>query len=264
MAAYATGEFCWYELGTREIDAAVKFYNELAHWQTITHEMGEQGVYYIFQLEGQDVGGGYRMSGPQFEGVPPHWMPYVWVDDVNAAVAKAGQLGGKVIAPVMDVPGVGWMAFLQDPQGAHFAVFKGREHQGAARLAPRPGTFSWTELMTTNAANARKFYAGLFGWTFSEMPMGEGVTYTVFQLNGKPAAGMMQMDGPQFQGVPPNWLCYLSVGDCDVEVARASKMGAKVIVPPQDVPNVGRFSVFQDPTGAVFAVIAFVPMQGNT
>jgi predicted enzyme related to lactoylglutathione lyase len=261
MAAYATGEFCWYELGARDIDAAVKFYKELARWGTMTQDMGDQGVYYIFQLEGQDVGGGYQMSGPQFEGVPPHWMPYVWVDDVDAVVAKAGQLGGKVIAPAMDVPNVGRMAFLQDPQGAHFAVFKGKEHQGAARLSPKPGTFCWTELLTTSAADGRRFYEALFGWTHAEMPMAGGATYTVFQVNGKPAAGMMQMEGPQFQGVPPNWLSYLSVGDCDAEVARAGKMGAEVLVPPQDVPNTGRFSVLQDPTGTVFAIIALVPMK---
>jgi len=153
MAAYATGEFCWYELGTREIDAAVKFYNELAHWQTITHEMGEQGVYYIFQLEGQDVGGGYRMSGPQFEGVPPHWMPYVWVDDVNAAVAKAGQLGGKVIAPSWMFRGWGGWRSCRIRK-VHTSPFS-REESTRERLVWRRGRapFPGPNLMTTNAAN---------------------------------------------------------------------------------------------------------------
>jgi predicted enzyme related to lactoylglutathione lyase len=261
MAAYATGEFCWYELGTRDITAAVEFYKKLAHWQTKTHDMGEQGVYYVFQTEGQEVGGGYQMAGPHFEGVPPHWMAYVWVDDVDAVAAKAGAMNGKVVAPPMDVPNVGRMAFLRDPQGAHFAVFMGREHQGAARISPKPGAFSWTELLTTNAAEARKFYGELFGWTFSEVPMAGGDVYTVFQLKGKPAAGMMEMKGPQFEGVPPNWMSYLSVSDCDAAVASAGKLGAKVLMPPLDIPNVGRFSVLRDPTGAVFAAITFLPMK---
>jgi predicted enzyme related to lactoylglutathione lyase len=72
---------------------------------------------------------------------------------------------------------------------------------------------------------------------------------------------MMQMEGPQFQGVPPNWMSYLSVSDCDAAAERALAAGASVIVPAQDIPNTGRFSVLQDPTGAVFAIIAFVPMQ---
>jgi hypothetical protein len=230
------------------------------NWGTLSHDMGEYGIYYIFQLDGQDAGAGYQMCGPQFEGVPPHWMPYVWVDDVDASAAKVTEMGGKIVAPPLDVPNVGRMAFAQDAQGAHFAIFMGREHKGAARLSPRPGTFSWTELMTTDAAGARRFYCQLLGWTYAEMPMGPGMTYTVFQLDGKPVAGMMQMMGPQFEGVPPNWLSYLSVADCDADVARATKLGAKVIMAPQDVPRTGRFSVLQDPTGAAFAIIALLPM----
>jgi uncharacterized protein len=260
MAAYLQGEFCWYELGTRDISSAIQFYTQLMNWGTHSHDMGEMGVYYIFQLEGQEVGAGYQMGGPQFEGVPPHWMPYVWVDDVDATAAKVTELGGKIVAPPMDITNVGRMAFIQDPQGAHLAVYMGREHQGAARLSPKPGTFSWTELLTSSAAGARQFYTSLLGWTFSEMPMGPGMTYTVFQVGGKPAAGMMQMEGPQFQGVPPNWLSYLSVPDCDEAVARAKASGAEVLMPPQDVPRTGRFSVLKDTTGAVFAVIAFLPM----
>jgi predicted enzyme related to lactoylglutathione lyase len=158
MPAYKQGEFCWYELGTRDISAAVKFYTELLKWGTLAHDMGEYGTYYIFQLDGQDVGAGYQMSGPQFEGVPPHWMPYVWVDDVDATAAKAMELGGRIVAPPMDVPNVGRMAFVQDPQGAHFAIFTGREHSGAARLSGKPGTFSWTELLTTDDGAGRQFY----------------------------------------------------------------------------------------------------------
>jgi len=260
MGAYLQGEFCWYELGTRDISVALKFYTDLMSWNTRDHDMGEGWIYHIFLSGDHEVGAGYQMFGPQFEGVPSHWMPYVWVDDVDAAASKAAELGGRILAPPADIPNVGRMAFLEDPQGAHFAVYKGKENQGAARLAPKPGSFSWTELLTTSAEGARRFYSQLLGWTFSEVPMGPGMTYTVFQVGDKPSAGMMQMEGPQFQGVPPNWLSYVSVADCDAAQARAAELGAKVLVPPQDVPNTGRFSVLEDPAGAVFAVIAFLPM----
>jgi predicted enzyme related to lactoylglutathione lyase len=187
-------------------------------------------------------------------------MPYVWVNDVDAITARATQLGGKVLAPAMDIPNVGRMSVLQDPQGANFSIFMGREHQGAARLAPKPGTFVWTELLTTDADHARRFYCDLLGWTFKDMPMGPTMKYTVFQVADKPAAGMMQMEGPQFQGVPPNWTSYLSVANCDAAVAQAQKLGARVMVPAQDVPGTGRFSVLQDPAGAVIAIIALLPM----
>jgi predicted enzyme related to lactoylglutathione lyase len=78
---------------------------------------------------------------------------------------------------------------------------------------------------------------------------------------GTPGAGMMQMAGAQFEGMPPNWMSYLSVADCDATVARARGLGAQVIVPPQDVPNLGRFSVLRDPTGAVFAIMFFAPRK---
>jgi uncharacterized protein len=260
MADYQQGEFCWHELGTRDIQKAVEFYTALVNWGTLSHDMGEMGIYYMFQLDGQDTGAGYQMSGPRFEHVPPHWMPYIWVDDVDVAASKTTELGGRIIAPPMDIPNVGRMAILQDPQGAHFSIFLGREHQGAARLSPKPGSFTWTELNTTNAAGARDFYAGVLGWTWLELPMGPGMTYTVFQVAGKNAAGMMEMQGPQFEGVPPHWTSYLSVADCDASVAKAASMGARVLVPPQDVPGTGRFSILQDPTGAVFAVIALLRM----
>ncbi len=258
---YTHGEFCWYELGTRDIAAAVRFYTELMDWQIHKHEMGEAGTYYIFQKEGGEVAAGYQMSGPQFEGIPPYWMPYLWVDDVDTTAARWVEKGGKVIAPPMDIPGdIGRMAFVQDPQGAPCALFRGQAHTGAVDLAPAPGAFSWTELLTVDAAAARDFYSELMGWTYAEVPMGAQGIYTVFQCQGKPAAGMMQMQGPQFQGVPPHWASYLSVADCDASVQKALELGARVLVPPQDVPGTGRFSVLQDPTEAVFSVIAFFPM----
>jgi uncharacterized protein len=258
---YVQGEFCWYELGTRDIKTAVQFYTGLMDWQILIHDIGEFGNYYIFQKDGQQVGAGYQMSGPQFEGVPPYWMPFVWVEDVDATASKWTELGGKIIAAPMDIPGnIGRMAFVQDPQGAPLALFLGREHAGAARLAPAPGSFSWTELMTTDAAAARSFYSATLGWTFTEMPMGPDLTYTVFLVNGKPAAGMMEMHGPQFEGVPPHWASYLSVADCDASQQRAVELGAKVLVPAQDIPKVGRFAILQDSTDAVFAIITFLPM----
>ena len=68
------------------------------------------------------------IESPQFEGVPPHWMPYVWVDDVHETAAKAQGLGATLLMPVMDVPGIGEMATLRDPTGAVFSIYH----------APRP------------------------------------------------------------------------------------------------------------------------------
>jgi predicted enzyme related to lactoylglutathione lyase len=258
MANYRQGEFCWYELGTRDLDTAVKFYTELLQWGILTHDMGEYGLYYVFQIDGRDIGAAYKMSGPQFENVPPNWMPYIWVDDVDATASKTITLGGRIIAPPLDVPIVGRMAFLQDPQGANFAIFKGNEHQGAARLAPKPGTFSWTELMTTNPDQAKQFYSQVLGWKYIDVPTKTDVTYTLFRVGDKHAAGMFPTESSR--NIPPNWTSFISVAHCDRVATRAVELGAKVMVAPQDVPGTGRFAVLQDPTEAVFAIISFEPM----
>lgn len=257
---YQHGEFCWYELGTRDIAAARKFYMELMQWETVSHEMGESGIYYIFQSQGMDVGAGYQMSGPQFEGVPPHWMPYLWADDVDATAQKMAELGAAILYPPTDMPNIGRMAMIRDPQGAHFALYTGREYPGAARMAPKPGFFCWTELMTTDTTAARSFYGKTLGWTFKEAPLGPDQVYTVYKIEKKNVAGMMELRGPQFEGIPPHWNSYLSVVDCDASMGRAVQLGATLCVPPQDVPGTGRFAVLQDPTGAAFAIIALIAM----
>ncbi len=67
--------------------------------------------------------------------------------------------------------------------------------------------------------------------------------------------GMLPMRGDQWQGVPPHWMIYVTVADCDERAKHAAEIGGKVCVPPTDIPNTGRFSVISDPQGAMFALI---------
>ena len=121
--------------------------------------------------------------------------------------------------------------------------------------APPLGTFCWTELMTRDAAAAKKFYGELLGWTFKDDDI-SGMTYTMFTPPGaeRPIGGLMQMGGPQFEGVPPHWLSYILVDNVDERAKRCTKLGGAVKVPPMDIPKIGRFCVIQDPTGAVIAL----------
>ena len=121
-----------------------------------------------------------------------------------------------------------------------------------------PGAFSWNELMTSDPAAAKTFYQGLFGWKLEEMDMGQEGKYTVIKsTDGEPIGGVMGMP-PGAEGMPPAWGAYVTVEDADAILAKAESLGAKVIVPPRDIPKVGRFAVFQDPQGATLAVIAYV------
>lgn len=117
------------------------------------------------------------------------------------------------------------------------------------------GAFSWCELMTTDVAAAKTFYGELLGWELEDMPMPDG-NYTVIKAGGEAMAGMMAMPPPA-QDQPPHWGVYVTVPDVDATVAQAQALGGKVLLPPTDIPKVGRFSVLQDPQGAVLSVITY-------
>jgi hypothetical protein len=216
-----------------------------------------EGTYTMARVGDGDVAGLYQMAGEHFEGVPAHWQAHVWVDDVAASVAKAKELGGTVVADTMEIPGVGTMAVLQDPTGAMINLFRGSGHRGAAQLGMMEGTVGWNELATSDPEAAIAFYTGLFGWTSNTGPVPgtDGMEYTTFMQGEHPVAGLMQMQGEGWEGVPPAWMPYLTVEDCVRCVSKAEDFGATVPVPTQSVPGVGTFAVLQDPTGASVSVM---------
>jgi predicted enzyme related to lactoylglutathione lyase len=249
---WTAGEFCWYELGTTDVDGARSFYTSLFGWSTNDVPMGPMGIYTLFRHRDQDLAGMYKLEGPQFAGVPPHWMVYVATDDVDRTVARVGALGGTVLGEPMDVPNVGRIAFLQDPQGAAIAVFQAGEHAGAGRFDMEPHTFGWSELTTADPAAAIDFYTVLFGW--HAKPSAPAMAYTEWQVDGRSIGGMLKSE-PSWGHHPPSWLNYLAVPDCDGTVAQATALGGRIVMPPREIAGVGRFAVLADPQGARFAVI---------
>jgi len=111
------------------------------------------------------------------------------------------------------------------------------------------GEFHWNELMTRDAAKAKAFYEKVVGWSWDEMPMPEG-TYHVAKQGDNYIGGMMQMGGPDFEGVPEHWMSYLAVDDVDARLAAAKAEGAEVLREPWDVPGVGRIAILKDGGGA--------------
>jgi uncharacterized protein len=117
-------------------------------------------------------------------------------------------------------------------------------------MAATHGQFYWNELMTREPERAKRFYAETIGWTFDAMPMGEGATYWIAMMDGKPVAGIFPTDRSGFEGVPEAWMPYLAVDDVDARAARAIAAGAKLMRPIFEVPNVGRIAVLTEPGGA--------------
>lgn len=113
------GAHCWTELQTRQRDRAKEFYTKLFGWTT-----KDSPEYIELNLGKEGVGGMMTMPAEVPAQVPPHWMPYFWVDDVDASAQKANGGGGTTFVPPMDIPNVGRFAVIRDPQGAVFALFK--------------------------------------------------------------------------------------------------------------------------------------------
>ena len=115
---WSHGNFYWNELMTRDVEKAKKFYGAAVGWTFDAMPM-PNGTYWVAQMGGKPVGGMFPMSGPDFDGVPEHWMSYLAVDDVDARVKKATSAGAKLMKPAFDVPGVGRIAIVQEPGGAY-------------------------------------------------------------------------------------------------------------------------------------------------
>jgi predicted enzyme related to lactoylglutathione lyase len=107
--------------------------------------------------------------------------------------------------------------------------------------------------MTTDTAKDKDFYTGLFGWTAKTENFGP-LEYTMFSNGDRPAGGMLAIT-PEMGPIPPNWLVYFAVDDCDAKTKKATELGAKVMKPADDIPGIGRFSILTDPQGAAFALI---------
>jgi predicted enzyme related to lactoylglutathione lyase len=115
------------------------------------------------------------------------------------------------------------------------------------------GAFSWFELATSDVDGAKKFYSDLLGWDFSSMGMDMG-PYDVINLNGVGIGGIY----PKQDTAPTSmWGTVISVDDVDASAEKARQLGGNLIVPPTDIPTVGRFSLVQDPQGAVFSIITY-------
>ncbi len=251
---YRHGKHVWREHWSDNAEASRGWYAELLGWELKAGDMGDF-EYWMFKAGGKALGGFSTLTADQKAmGAPPHWLTYVSVDDVDACCARATDAGGKIYAPPFDLPEVGRMAVLADPAGAVFALFKGTTSDPEFNAPPPPmGDIWWAELMTNDVAASRAFYGKTFGWQTETMPMGDA-EYTVF-LQGADGASAGCLALPADVKAPPHWALYFVVEDADAAAVRATASGGAVVVPPQDVPSVGRFAFLADPQGAVFGVI---------
>ncbi len=257
--SYAPGTFCWVELGTSNGEAAKKFYTELFGWDFTDNPIGPGMVYTMLKQDGKDVGALYQLMPEMIaQGIPPHWLSYVSVTSADESAAKAKEAGATLMKEPFDVFTVGRMAVVKDPTGAVFALWQAGTHHGAS-IVNVPNSLVWNELGTNDTAAATDFYTTMFGWTAKVQNFGP-MEYTIFN-NGDRGAGGMYKLLPEMGNVPPHWLVYFAVDDCDATVEKAVSLGAKTMKPADDIPGVGRFAILLDPQGAAFAIIKTMPQE---
>ena len=247
------GAFSWVELATTDQNAAKSFYGKLFGWGFHDAPIGPNTFFTMFKLEGRDAAAAYTLWPDQrAAGVPPHWMIHVAAESADTAANRAAQLGGKVLAPARDVFDAGRAAIIQDPTGAAFSVWQAKKYTGMG-ITGVDGTLCWADLSTPDREQAAPFYSGLFGWKIVKEDEKSSHNYWHI-VNGEEFIGGIPPATHRNPKIPPHWLAYFLVSDCDAAAAKARQLGATLHLAPMNVEDVGRMAVVADPQGAVFAI----------
>ena len=248
----STGRFVWHEVMTTNPEGAIAFYENVIGWSLMPWDADPS--YRMFAWKNVPMAGVMLLPDAARQmGAPPHWLTYISVRDVDASLTQAMGMGARTYLEPMDVPTVGRLAVLADPQGATFAVFR-PEHDGHVSDDFALGDFSWHELAADDAKAAWEFYRALFGWEYdSQFDMGPMGTYFMFRRAGgsRPLGGMY--DRPPEVPVT-HWLPYVHVANADATALAIAQHGGRVLNGPMEVPGGDRVAQAMDPQGAVFAV----------
>lgn len=250
----AAGTFCWSECNANDPAAARQFYSKVFGWQMKDMEqpMSDGSIYGMAQINGKNVCGVMQLPAEAKKmGAPPHWLNYVAVDNCDEMAKKCTTLKGKVMVQPMDV-GPGRMCLIQDPTGGICAMWQS-EHSMGPYLYDEPNTMCWNELMTSNMDVAGSFYARLFDWKPEPQNMGD-MKYTTF-TSGEVMVGGMYLTPKEMKNMPSNWSSCFRVNNCDQTCELITQNGGKILNPPMDIPDIGRYAMCMDPQGAMFTLL---------
>ena len=236
------GQIVWHDLMTADVAVAKRFYGSLLGWDFhIEHATdfvwnpGEPGDYPLIMAGGEAHGGVVETGG-----AASHWLPWISVDDVDAAVSMAQRCGGRIEREPFETPGVGRGAVVRDPRGARICPFL------AAHPHPPPtGTFVWEVLAGAVGDPVAKFYEAVFGWKLVE-----GEREAVFRREDRQSVASASTSLGEL-GVDPGWIPICAVEDLPSAQSRAAQMDTTRVA-RESIPVAGFGDVWliQDPTGA--------------
>jgi predicted enzyme related to lactoylglutathione lyase len=262
---YQAGVPCWVDTLQPDPEAAMAFYRCLFGWEFIgpgPMPGDPPGQYFVATFRGRDVAGVGSQVGV---GLPPMpaWSTYISVANVDDALRRVGDAGGKVVAGPMAASPAGRFAAVSDPAGAVFCVWEPEVRHGA-QLVNEPSAWAMSMLHTSDPDGAKAFYGDVFGWIPEAFEMG-GAEGTLWRLPGyvggepgqpvpRDVVGVMVpiADGGPGQATP-HWSVDFWIDDADAAAAKAPSLGGSVVVAPFDAPGF-RTAVLADPHGAVISV----------
>lgn len=247
MATWNPGKFVWRELSTNDVEGALRFYGELAGWSSKKVEM-PNGAYYLL-MNGEQQVGGLMALAPGVD-MPPYWMSYVSVADVDAAVGSAKDLGGEVVWGPLEVDDIGRMATVVDPRGGAISMMKATKGDPVRARSPSLGEFCWEQLGSPELANARTFYGAVMGWKVMAFPGGKLETFGVGPGPREQVATLLAAEGDK----PAGWLSFIVVDSLGPACARTVRLGGSVVSAETVVPGIGSYSVIRDPQGALLGL----------
>ncbi len=253
------GGFIWYELMTTDVDTAIDFYQAVVGWEIGPAVAEFNGYRMIGRSDGGFAGGVLPITAEmQHHGARPTWLGYLDVADVDQAVARIEGAGGRTWMAAMDIPSVGRVALVTDPQAAPFYVMT--PTPPANDPAAQSDVFSpdalqrvgWNELQTTDVEAARRFYREHFGWVTDEfMDMGEMGEYRFIHHGGQRLGALFNATGEQM----PHFRFYFRVPSINKAKQFAEAKGASIHMGPHQVPTGDWIVIGSDPEGVEFALV---------
>ncbi|MDY7230136.1 VOC family protein [Hyalangium rubrum] len=239
---FTPGRVTWRELMTLDSQRAKAFYGELFGWTFVPFDLGPDGGNYEgIKLGEKLIGGIWEIR--KGESPTSIFMSYVSVKDVDAAAKRAQENGGQVAHGPKDIPNMGRFAVLMDSDNAVIIAYQDLNGDPEPAM-PKAGEFCWETLSTNDVERAKAFYSKVFGWQARSFQGG----MSVFGVDDTPEGAVADIE--KAQNMPPQWFTYVVVDRIETARDKAAKLGAQVLVPLVEVPNIGRIAMIVDPTGA--------------
>lgn len=242
------GKFVWRDLMTDDPARVKPFYAALLGWEYV--ERSAQGrPYTLVKSGGQFIGGIARAERTVPDQPNSQWLSFMSVADVDQAAQQTRAAGGSVVLPPFDVPRVGRVAVVLDPQGAPLGLVRASFGDPADTPQPTLNHFLWTEELVPDPRAAAAFYAGLVG--FEVVTERDGDRPFLLLRKGRDRAAIMRTP---IDGMRARWLASVRVADPAASAERARQLGGKVIVAPHPSVRGGTLALITDPGGAAIAL----------